>query len=106
MHIKNAIMFLCYSEVPNFRMQNVEAFLEKYEKLRHRQYWWDIKQIMESPRSRVKGSYARKYYDKVNSKNMLLVCPNGDTLKRRKQDNLLWKDLLFTDPLWTEGKKL
>lgn len=104
MDIKSA--FICgYSKVSYFRMQHVDKLLEKYEKLRHRQYWWDIKQIKESPRARVKGGYPRKHYDKVNCKNMLLICPNGDTLRRRKDDNLIWKDLLFTDPLWIEGKE-
>ncbi|GBP42676.1 Putative DNA helicase Ino80 [Eumeta japonica] len=27
----------------------------------------------------------------------------GDVLQQRKEDSLLWKDLLFTDPLWVEG---
>lgn len=34
---------------------------------------------------------------------MLLVCPNGDILKARKHDSLLWRELLFTDPLWVRG---
>ncbi|KAH9643982.1 hypothetical protein HF086_004243, partial [Spodoptera exigua] len=39
----------------------------------------------------------------VNKKHMLLICPDGDVLRKRKEDSLLWKDLLFTDPLWIQG---
>lgn len=84
-------------------MLHIEQCLEKYEKLRHRQYWWrqaeptDIKQ--EEKETEIYGDY----YDRVNSKYLLLICPDGDVLKRRKHDCLLWRELLFTDPLWTEG---
>ncbi|XP_072933681.1 chromatin-remodeling ATPase INO80 [Epargyreus clarus] len=87
-------------------IQHIEYCLEKYEKLRHRHYWW---------RHRVKASEVKQeggenetdispdYYDRVNSKDMLLICPDGDVLERRKHDSLLWRDFLFTDPLWIEG---
>ncbi|CAH0731987.1 unnamed protein product, partial [Brenthis ino] len=86
-----------------YTMLHIEESLEKFEKLRHRQYWWgqtehtDVKQ--EEKETEVYGNY----YDRVNSKYMLLVCPDGDVLKRRKHDCLLWAELLFTDPLWIEG---
>lgn len=86
-----------------FSMLHIEESLEKFEKLRHRQYWWrqtehaDVKQ--EEKETEVYGDY----YDRVNSKHLLLVCPDGDVLKRRKHDCLLWAELLFTDPLWIEG---
>ncbi|CAH2095187.1 unnamed protein product [Euphydryas editha] len=84
-------------------MLHIEDCIEKYEKLRHRQNWWRrveescVKQ--EESETEIYGDY----YDRVNSKHMLLVCPDGDVLKRRKHDNQLWRDFLFTDPLWVEG---
>lgn len=75
-------------------MLHIEQCLEKYEKLRHRQDWWYSENISAQTTS--------DYY-RVNSKDMLLICPDGDVLKKRKEDSLLWKELLFTDPLWVEG---
>lgn len=46
------------------------------------------------------------YYDRVTSKDLLLVCPDGDVFGKRKNDSLMWKELLFTDPLWIQGEVL
>ncbi|KAM3961158.1 LOW QUALITY PROTEIN: chromatin-remodeling ATPase INO80 [Aphomia sociella] len=86
-----------------YAMQHIEQCLEKYEKLRHRQSWWynndgcDIKQEIEEP------DVPADYYERVRWKDMLLICPDGDVLKRRKHDSSMWRELLFTDPLWTQG---
>ncbi|XP_045779214.1 chromatin-remodeling ATPase INO80 isoform X2 [Maniola jurtina] len=85
-------------------MLHIEQTLEKYEKLRHRQQWWlsphnsDVKQEID-----IDMCESETDYDRVNSKHLLLVCPDGDVLRKRKHDCLLWKELLFTDPLWIEG---
>ncbi|XP_045484505.1 chromatin-remodeling ATPase INO80 [Pieris rapae] len=68
---------------------HIEHSLETYERLRHRQEWWDTDDSDE--------------YKNVRSKHLLLICPDGDVLKRRKEDSLLWRDMLFTDPLWIQG---
>ncbi|CAK1545627.1 unnamed protein product [Leptosia nina] len=72
-----------------YAILHIEQCLDTYEKLRHRQDWW----------------YSDKAddYKAVQSKHFLLVCPDGDILKRRKDDSLLWKDMLFTDPFWITG---
>ncbi|CAG4960273.1 unnamed protein product [Colias eurytheme] len=75
-----------------YAILHIEESIEKYEKLRHRQEWW-----YDSDTERTQE------FDKVRSKHMLLVCPDGDVLKRRKHDSTVWRDLLFTDPLWIEG---
>ncbi|XP_053615593.1 chromatin-remodeling ATPase INO80 isoform X2 [Plodia interpunctella] len=76
-----------------YAMQHINSCLEKYDKLRHRQYWW-----YDNAESETAG-----YYDRLKSKHMLLICPDGDVLKQRKEDSLLWRDMLFTDPIWVEG---
>ncbi|XP_075984610.1 chromatin-remodeling ATPase INO80 isoform X2 [Anticarsia gemmatalis] len=91
-----------------FAMQHIENCLNKYEKLRHRHYWWyksltsDIKQ---EPTEEVETEtdICVNYYDRVSSKDMLLVCPDGDTFRKRKEDSLMWSEILFTDPLWVQG---
>lgn len=90
-------------------MQHIEDCLEKFEKLRHRHYWWysrpqtDVKQeqteIEEDDR-------CDGYYDRARSKELLLICPDGDVFRRRKSDSLMWSELLFTDPLWVQGELL
>ncbi|XP_052754026.1 chromatin-remodeling ATPase INO80 [Galleria mellonella] len=88
-----------------YAMQHIEQCLEKYEKLRHRQTWWysddgcDIKQEVTETETDVPSDH----YNRVRCKDMLLVCPDGDVLKRRKHDSLMWRELLFVDPLWTQG---
>ncbi|XP_060806009.1 chromatin-remodeling ATPase INO80 isoform X2 [Amyelois transitella] len=84
-----------------YAMQHVNSCLEKYEKLRHRQYWWYDSSAQEKQESETDISTG--YYDRVRSKDMLLICPDGDVLKQRREDSLMWKDLLFTDPIWVEG---
>ncbi|XP_059051639.1 chromatin-remodeling ATPase INO80 [Achroia grisella] len=89
-----------------YAMQHIEQCLEKYEKLRHRDSWWynndgcDIKQEV------IETDVPTDHYDRVRCKDLLLVCPDGDTLKRRKQDSLMWRELLFTDPLWDKAGPL
>lgn len=93
-------------------MLHIEECLEKFEKLRHRQAWWfsttqwQVKQEIEDDtcESGTDSDTVNAEYDRVNSKHLLLICPDGDILKKRKQDCLLWKELLFTDPLWVEGQ--
>lgn len=84
-------------------MLHIEDCIEKYEKLRHRQNWW--RRVKEScvKQEESETEIYGDYYDRVNSKHMLLVCPDGDILKRRKHDSQLWRGFLFTDPLWVEG---
>lgn len=85
-----------------FRMQHIEKCLDKYEKLRHRQFWWQHTSEASTPRR--KGMNKEKQgIDRVTSKEMLLICPDGDVLRQRKHDSSLWRDLLFTDPLWVPG---
>ncbi|KAG6451472.1 hypothetical protein O3G_MSEX007172 [Manduca sexta] len=84
-----------------YAMLHIEQCLEKYEKLRHRQYWW-YDQISEQT-SQDDPFHNPKYYDRIHYKNMLSVCPDGDVLKKRKEDSFLWREFLFTDPLWIEG---
>lgn len=83
-------------------MNHIEKCREKFDRLRFRQYWW------YNPLTSDKGKSARavcsRQYDAVRCKDMLLVCPDGDVLKQRKEDSLLWKDLLFTDHLWVHGE--
>nr|XP_032522250.1 chromatin-remodeling ATPase INO80 isoform X1 [Danaus plexippus plexippus] len=85
-----------------YTMLHIEECLDKYEKLRHRQFWW--RRIEEAG---VKEEQSTEdfgdYFDRVHLKHLLLISPNGDTLKRRKEDSLLWREFLFTDPLWGEG---
>lgn len=85
-------------------MQHIEYCIEKYEKLRHRQYWWDNCKQTEVKQEEIEIDDMPEYYDRVRCKDKLYVCPDGDILRRRKEDSLLWKEFLFTDPLWVEGK--
>ncbi|XP_073959582.1 LOW QUALITY PROTEIN: chromatin-remodeling ATPase INO80-like [Choristoneura fumiferana] len=84
-------------------IQHIEQCLEKFEKLRHRHFWW-----LRNTRAEVKAEFAEveeppnaDYYEDVGSKDRLLICPDGDVLRQRRSDSLLWRGLLFTDPLWT-----
>lgn len=86
-------------------MHHIEDSLYKFEKLRHRQYWWYDEDSPELKQEETESDLLPNYYDKVRSKHMLLVCPGGDVLKQRKHDSLLWRELLFTDPVWREGDK-
>ncbi|CAH0402349.1 unnamed protein product [Chilo suppressalis] len=84
-------------------MQHIEYCLEKYEKLRHRQCWWDRQKACDFKQEETEIDDKPDYYDTVRSKDLLLVCPNGDVLGRRKEDGTPWQELLFTDPLWIAG---
>ncbi|XP_048477977.1 chromatin-remodeling ATPase INO80 [Plutella xylostella] len=87
-----------------FAMQHIEDCLDKYDRLRHRRLWWQKQRTMEvKQESASETELDPSYYDRVNSKHMLLVCPDGDTLMQRKEDSILWKDLLFCDPNWVQG---
>lgn len=87
-----------------YAMQHVNVCKEKFDKLRHRHFWWrNHKSNLEFKIEEPDYSNLNEYYDKVNKKYCLLICPDGDTLKQRKDDNLIWKGLLFTDPLWVAG---
>ncbi|XP_041982684.1 chromatin-remodeling ATPase INO80 [Aricia agestis] len=77
-----------------YAVQHIEQCFDKYEKLRHRRTWWTDEDSDDKQTD---------YYKKINYKDMLLVCPNADILKARKHDSLLWRELLFTDPLWVTG---
>lgn len=85
-----------------YAIHHIEQCLDRYERLRHRHNWWvdsfetDVKEENEI------DTYPN-YYESVNKKSMLLICPDGDVLKQRKEDSLMWKELLFTDPLWIQG---
>ncbi|CAG4955092.1 unnamed protein product [Parnassius apollo] len=86
-------------------IQHLDHSQEKFEKLRHRRQWWrhdtagPVKQEQEEKHTDIPSHY----YDAVNSKDLLLICPDADILKQRKHDSLLWRDFLFTDPLWVAG---
>ncbi|XP_028159742.1 chromatin-remodeling ATPase INO80 [Ostrinia furnacalis] len=87
-----------------YAMQHIEYSLEKYERIRHRQNWWD----RSKPSEHIKVEETEiddmpNYYDQVRCKDSLLICPDGDVLGKRKEDSLLWKEMLFTDPLWVPG---
>ncbi|XP_049885990.1 chromatin-remodeling ATPase INO80 isoform X2 [Pectinophora gossypiella] len=92
-----------------YAMLHIEQCLEKFDKLRHREFWWKHSRgrpprRKSAAKKRDSGEYIPpKYYDITNSKNLLFICPDGDVLKSRKDDSLLWKGLLFTDPLWGKG---
>lgn len=90
----------------NFSMQHIEYSLEKYEKLRHREYWWSNSQQGDVKQEQTEIDVCPEYYDRVRSKDMLLICPDGDTFRKRKEDSLMWSDMLFTDPLWVQGNIL
>lgn len=80
-------------------MQHIEQCLEKYERLRHRQQWW----YKPSPTTEVKPEdQMPDCYSTSHSKDLLLICPDGDTLRQRKHDSCLWQEFLFTDPLWKD----
>lgn len=81
-------------------MQHIENCLRKFERLRHRQNWWYRK---ESDPQKSETDICVSPYERVRSKDLLLVCPDGDVLKQNKEDSLMWRDLLFTDPLWSKG---
>ncbi|KAJ0172326.1 hypothetical protein K1T71_012299 [Dendrolimus kikuchii] len=85
-----------------YAMHHIEQCLEKYEKLRHRQTWWVDAQTSVIKQETEIDLYPN-YYDSVNKKHTLLICPDGDVLNKRKEDCLMWKELLFTDPLWVDG---
>lgn len=85
-------------------MHHIEQCLEKYEKLRHRHYWWNSTLNSDVKQEETETDRCGSYYDRVNMKDMLLICPNGDVLGKRKEDSLMWKELLFTDPLWIPGE--
>nr|XP_026497492.1 chromatin-remodeling ATPase INO80 isoform X2 [Vanessa tameamea] len=86
-----------------YAMLHIENCLEKYEKIRHRHNWW--RRVEEScvKQEECETEVYGDYFDRVNSKDMLLICPDGNILKRRKHDSLLWREFLFTDSLWIEG---
>ncbi|XP_063896881.1 chromatin-remodeling ATPase INO80 [Helicoverpa armigera] len=84
-------------------MQHIEYCLEKYEKLRHRHYWWYSSSTSDVKQEESETDLCGDYYDRVSSKDMLLICPDGDVLRRRKEDSLMWRELLFTDALWIQG---
>ncbi|CAG9793458.1 unnamed protein product [Diatraea saccharalis] len=84
-------------------MQHIEYCLEKYEKLSHRQCWWDRHKSDDMKQEQMETDDTPDYYDRVRSKDLLLICPDGDVLGRRKEDSTLWKDFLFTNPLWIAG---
>ncbi|CAH2054745.1 unnamed protein product, partial [Iphiclides podalirius] len=86
-----------------FAIQHIEQCQEKFEKLRHRQQWWGCNTHYIVKQEEEEEEIASSYYDTVNSKNLILICPDADTLKQRRTDSLLWKELLFTDPRWVEG---
>ncbi|XP_026735915.1 chromatin-remodeling ATPase INO80, partial [Trichoplusia ni] len=88
-----------------FAMQHIEYCLEKYEKLRHRHSWWTSSQVCDVKQEAgvTETDLCHDYYDRVTSKDKLLVCPDGDVFGKRKDDSLMWKELLFTDPLWIQG---
>jgi hypothetical protein len=87
-----------------FSMQHIEESLEKYERLRHRHCWWQQQISSEVKQEFEETDVEPCYYDKVSSKDRLLVCPGCDVLRQRKTDSLMWRDVLFTDPLWIQGK--
>lgn len=86
-----------------FAMQHIENCLEKFEKLRHRHSWWNSSVMSDLKQEESERDLCSDYWDGVNKKHMLLICPDGDVLRKRKEDSLLWNDLLFTDPLWIQG---
>lgn len=86
-----------------FAMQHIENCLEKFEKLRHRHSWWNSSVMSDLKQEESETDLCNDYWDAVNKKHMLLICPDGDVLRKRKEDSLLWNDLLFTDPLWIQG---
>ncbi|KAL0868568.1 hypothetical protein ABMA27_008036 [Loxostege sticticalis] len=87
-----------------YAMQHIKYCLEKYERIRHRQNWWDRSKPSESVKvEETEIDDMPYYYDGVRCKDSLLICPDGDVLGKRKEDGLLWKELLFTDPLWVAG---
>ncbi|KAI8437735.1 hypothetical protein MSG28_011969 [Choristoneura fumiferana] len=69
-------------------IQHIEQCLEKFEKLRHRHFWW-----LRNTRAEVKAEFAEveeppnaDYYEDVGSKDRLLICPDGDVLRQRRSD--------------------
>lgn len=84
-------------------MQHIEECLDKYEKLRHRHYWWNSAPICDVKQEEMETDICSDYYDRMDKKHMLLVCPNGDVLAKRKKDSLMWAEMLFTDELWIQG---
>ncbi|XP_063529749.1 chromatin-remodeling ATPase INO80 isoform X1 [Cydia strobilella] len=86
-----------------YAMEHIKQCLEKYERLRHRHFWWQQHTNSEVKDEVVEETEESDYYDNVSSKDRLLLCPDGDVLRQRKTDSLMWRDLLFTDPLWTQG---
>lgn len=90
-----------------YAMQHIEYCIEKFEKLRHRHCWWHTSESTEVKREQLETDicdrHYDRYYDRVKSKDLLLICPDGDTLRKRKEDSLMWSELLFTDSLWVQG---
>ncbi|KAL4717058.1 hypothetical protein ACJJTC_016945 [Scirpophaga incertulas] len=84
-----------------YAINHIQYSLEKYDKLRHRQcWWWDQTDLSETVEQYPETSQC---YDQVRSKDLFLICPDGNVLGRKKEDSLTWRELLFTDPLWTEA---
>ncbi|KAJ2954687.1 hypothetical protein O0L34_g2984 [Tuta absoluta] len=84
-----------------YAMLHIEKCLEKYDRLRHRDEWWSAVLIQTRiPKNPKQERIDIEKVNKMSSKHMLLICPDGDVLKRRKDDSLLWRSLLFTDPHW------
>ncbi|KAI5644843.1 DNA-binding domain-containing protein [Phthorimaea operculella] len=88
-----------------YAMLHIEKCLEKYDRLRHREEWWSKvlipSRIPKNTKQEKLDQRDIKKHSKMSSKHLLLICPDGDVLKRRKEDSALWRSLLFTDPHWS-----
>lgn len=85
-------------------MEHIEQCMIMYDKLKHRRIWWQRQYGNIEVKPEQHKKYYRNYFKAVLYKHELCICPDGDVLNRRKEDGLIWKELLFTDPLWVVGE--
>lgn len=85
------------------RIRHIIAMADKNKLRRHRLNWWFQADEIEGESDTPQPS---GYYDRIRAKDILIICPDGNTLNEKKGDGDIWKDFLFTDPQLVQGESL